>query len=242
MPDPRSAIRRAAGVAAACLAVACSTPADRPSADSASTATPAPAAPSPAATDSGGGAVHIARERRIDLTGDGAPEHLTLVAHGPRYDSLDVRLEIRGSDDAVLYAADWGSEMYFKYEPAAGQADSTIRRKVTALLDRVLSDTAFVRPRGGRGNGPVVADTSTIRYDVAEQTWRTSHGVAPFAPLPTSAYGAIDSVRVDMARVQRIAGEVAAAPTFTYFSGGELTRTLAWSPSERRFVRIFECC
>jgi hypothetical protein len=233
MTVPRHSNRPVAVLGAALIVAACSTSADRPSADTAGAA--------PAPTDHGG-AVHVARERRIDLTGDGAPEHLTLLADGPRYDSLDVRLEIRGNDDAVLYADDWGSEMYFKYEPAAGQADSTIRRKVVALLDRVLSDTAFVRPRGGRGNSPIVADTSAIRYDVAEQTWRASHGVAPFAPLPTSAYGAIDSVRVDPARIQRIAGELAAAPTFTYFSGGELTRTLAWSSSERRFVRLFECC
>jgi hypothetical protein len=34
----------------------------------------------------------------------------------------------------------------------------------------------------------------------------------------------------------------ASLPTFVFFSGGEYTRTIAWSPSAGRFFSIWECC
>ena len=186
--------------------------------------------------------MNLSRDRAIDLTRDGSPERLLVTARGPRYDSLDVRLEIRGAGDSLLYEARWGSELYFFYDPAAGQPDSAIQRKVVQAIDRLLHDSAFVRPRVAGPKGVMPVDTSVVRYDLAEYDWRKANGVGPFAELPPAADPGIDGMRIEPARVMRIAGETAAEPSFTFFSGGELTRTLVWSPTERRFVRVFECC
>ena len=46
----------------------------------------------------------------------------------------------------------------------------------------------------------------------------------------------------ERARTEAVAAELRGRPTFTYFQGGELTNTIAWSDQERTFVRVFSCC
>jgi hypothetical protein len=196
------------------------------------------------------GAIVLRRERDHDLTGDGRPERLRVIARGPGFQSLDVRLEIRGADERLLYLARWNAERYFHYDGLAGKADSTIERIVRGHVDRLLADTAFVArvaydPRGR----PAAVDTEAVRYDLAEMDVRRRRGVADTMPSPTNLviHVAEDSggvrTRADVsARVRTLATELATRPRFTYFAGGEETYSLAWSDSERRFVRVFACC
>lgn len=196
------------------------------------------------------GRVALRRERWTDLTRDGRPERLGVQARGPRFQALDVRLEIAAPDGRMLYLARWSSERYFHYDGLEGKADSTVARMVREHVDRLLGDSAFVRRQlfDGRGR-PVPVDTEAVRYDVAEMDLRRRRGVADTMPTPTTLviHVADDSggtrTRGEVsARAAALAVELRDRPRFTYFAGGEETYSIAWSDRERRFVRVFACC
>ena len=188
----------------------------------------------------------IVKERLEDLTGDGVPEKLTVTARGPKIDSLRVHLEIRGAGDSVLYASSWDSHFYFQYldRPAMSDAaaDSTVRRR----LDAVLADTAFrVGVRGAPGdtiNASMMRDA--IRYDIATHRLRTARGLGPGAELPRAAHDSVNVLAgtVPRAEIEALFNELKTKKSFTYFAGGEVTYSIAWSDRERRFVTIFSCC
>jgi hypothetical protein len=205
------------------------------------------------ATDSAGTAggavadsINIVKERLEDLTGDGVNEKIVLTARGPKMDSLRVRLEIRGSGDSVHYVSSWTSQFYFQYldRPTMtdAAADSTVRRR----LDAVLADSAF--RTGVRGSA---ADTiqatmmrDAIRYDIATTQLRVAHGLPLDVELPPSAHDSINTLAsaVAKARIDALYDELKGKKSFTYFAGGEVTYSIAWSDRERRFVTIFSCC
>jgi hypothetical protein len=194
----------------------------------------------------------IAMERTAsrDLTGDGVPERLRVRATGARFDSLLVQLEIfDGRDGARLYTTRWSTRDYFKYEPAAGQPDSlAIRERVVRRnFDRILSDSAFIAPRTTLADGTTqTVDTAVVRYHLQELDWRRAHGIADTLPTPSEAESQLGRQRVvsaaERARTILVANELQGRATFTYFEGGELTNTIAWSDREHAFVRVFSCC
>lgn len=189
--------------------------------------------------------VTLHSERSYDLTGDDRPERVSVNARGPAYDSLTVRLEIRSPADSVLYATRWSSFDYFKYEPRAGKADSTVARIVRGHLERVLVDSAFSPAGTLRRLGssrPVVIDTGSIRYDEAARRWRASHAWPDSTPLPPRAEGELRPADVPAELVTSLASELRGKPTFTFHAGGELTYTIAWSDRARRFVIVSSCC
>jgi hypothetical protein len=47
---------------------------------------------------------------------------------------------------------------------------------------------------------------------------------------------------VPEADVALLVAELAQRPSFTYYAGGEVVYTIAWSDRERRFIRIQACC
>ena len=197
-------------------------------------------------------AINIVKDRAEDLTGDGVAEKISLTARGSEIDSLPVRLEIRSADDSVLYAASWNSHFYFQYldRPAMSDAaaDSTVRRR----LDEVLLDTAFrIVPADAGKPMRTPADTiqsdmmrDAIRYDIATNQWRTQHGLGLGAEVPPAAHDSINmmAAAVPRAQIDALFEELRGKKTFTFFAGGEVTYSIAWSAREQRFVTVFSCC
>jgi hypothetical protein len=195
-----------------------------------------------------GDAITIRRAREVDLTGDRRPERFVVVATGPRYDSLDVTLEIRSPEDSLLYADSWDSGFYFHYDDRSQLTDSIVEQRVRAQIDSLLGNASF-RPGGTeltsdeRMNREGMRDA--IRYDVAEEMWRRANGVPVDSSTPPTAMDAVNQLARDSvsdARVESLVAELLDRPTFRYFAGGEATYAIAWSDEERRFVTVWACC
>ena len=191
-------------------------------------------------------AISISRQRSEDLTGDGAPEMLTLAARGPAIDSLRVRLEIRSASDSLLYAATWDSHFYFQYVERASLSDAAADSIVRRHLDVVLGDTAFrvVPAATGRDTIQTTMMRDAIRYDIATHRLRTAHGIAPGEEVPPSAHDSINvlATAVRRAEIDALVDELRGRRSFTFFAGGEVTYSIAWSDREKRFVTVFSCC
>jgi hypothetical protein len=214
------------------LSAACGRDADRKASGTAATGDP----------------ITIRRTREVDLTGDRRPERFVVVATGPRYDSLDVTLEIRSPEDSLLYADSWDSGFYFHYDDRSQLTDSAVEQRVRAQIDSLLGDASF-RPAGSalttdeRGNREGMRDA--IRYDVAEEMWRLANRIPIDSSTPPSALDAVNQLARDSvsdARVESLVAELRDRPTFRYFAGGEATYAIAWSDEERRFVTVWACC
>lgn len=200
-------------------------------------------------SDAAGDAITIRRTREVDLTGDRRPERFVVVATGPRYDSLDVALEIRSPEDSLLYTDSWDSGFYLHYDDRSQLTDSAVEHRVRAQIDSLLVSGAF-RPAGSelatadeRMNREGMRDA--IRYDVAEEMWRRANGVPIDSSTPPPAMDAINQLARDSvsdARVESLVAELRDRPTFRYFAGGEATYAIAWSDEERRFVTVWACC
>lgn len=192
--------------------------------------------------------ISIRRTREADLTGDGRAERLAVMAGGPRYDSLEVTLEIRSPDDSLLYTASWESTYYFAYDDRTQLSDSAVEHRVRAQVDSLLGDDAFL-PGGtemttdARLNREGMRDA--IRFDVAEEMWRRTNNLPADSSTPPSAMNAINAIALDSvsdARVESLVAELRDRPSFRYFAGGESTYVIAWSDEERRFVTVWACC
>lgn len=195
-----------------------------------------------------GDAITIRRSREVDLTGDRQPERFLVLATGPRYDSLEVTLEIRSSGDSLLYTTSWESSFYFHYDDRSQLTDSVVEHRVRAQIDSLLANSAF-QP-AGRGlttderiNREEMRDA--IRYDIAEDRWRTANGIPADSSTPPQAWDAIQRIARDSvseAQIESLVAELRDRPTFRYFAGGEATYAIAWSDEERRFVTVWSCC
>ena len=229
----KTTFARSLVAAAVLLLAACTPKADAP--DSAS------AAAAPAADP-----INIVKERSEDLSGDGVNEKITLSARGSQMDSLRVRLEIRSADDSLLYASSWGSRFYFQYVDRAGMSDAAADSTVRRHLDAVLADSAF--RMGVPGSAADTMRTAmmrdAIRYDIATNGWRTQHGLALGAEIPPTAHDSINIVAaaVPKSQIDALFQELKGKKSFTFFAGGEVTYSIAWSDREQRFVTIFSCC
>jgi hypothetical protein len=190
--------------------------------------------------------MHAFRARKaFDLTGDGSPETVLLQARGPRVDSAQVDLLILATNGDTLYHDVWNTQRYFQYEKRSSFTDAEATSKIVAHLQRVLSDSAFTSdgpPARLTDNFPDGIDHDAIRYDLKEATVRERHGLRPAQPLRGSMYDEMEKVEVPTAAIDSLAAELSDMPTFTYFAGGEVTSTIAWSAARNRFIRIFSCC
>jgi hypothetical protein len=184
-------------------------------------------------------------ERRIDLTGNGLLERVTLDARGPSYDSLHIRLQIRSDADSLLYHDGWSSRRYIEAEVGAPPEDTAVQRLVRGHLTEMLKDAAFAPPAiiAGEVHEPgIMPDRDAVHHDIAEYSWRRSAGLPDTMPLPAGATDEIAAMLVPDADLAALAGELARQPSFTYYVGGEVTNNIAWSHQERRFIRIRSCC
>ena len=199
-------------------------------------------------TTAGGDAITIRRTREVDLTGDRRPERFLVLATGPRYDSLEVTLEIRSPEDSLLYTASWESSFYFHYDDRSQLTDSIVEQRVRAQIDSLLSNASF-DPGGSelttneRMNREGMRDA--IRFDIAEEMWRTANRIPADSSTPPPAWDTIHPTARDSvsdARIESLVAELRGRPTFRYFAGGEATYAIAWSDEERRFVTVWSCC
>jgi hypothetical protein len=195
-----------------------------------------------------GDPITIRRTREVDLTGDRRPERFLVVATGPRYDSLEVTLEIRSPEDSLLYVDSWDSGFYFHYDDRSQLTDSVVEQRVRAQIDSLLGNASF-RPAGTqlttdeRMNQEGMRDA--IRYDVAEEIWRRANQIPIDSSTPPTALDAVNQLAQDSvsdARIESLVAELRDRPTFRYFAGGEATYSIAWSDEERRFVTVWACC
>jgi hypothetical protein len=229
----KTTLAKALAAAVVLLVAACTPKSDAP--DSASAA-------APPATDP----INIVKERSEDLTGDGVNEKITLSARGSQMDSLRVRLEIRSADDSLLYASSWGSRFYFQYVERAGMSDAAADSTVRWHLDAVLVDSAFRTGVPGSSADTMRAAMmrDAIRYDIATNEWRTRHALALGAEIPPTAHDSINlaAASVPKSKIDALFQELQGKKSFTFFAGGEVTYSIAWSDREQRFVTIFSCC
>ena len=210
--------------------------------------TPKADAPSPArdTVPAPADSINLTKERSEDLTGDGSNERITVTARGSRMDSLRVRLEIRSADDSLLYASSWSSRFYFQYLDRASIPDAAADSIVRRHLDAVLADSAFRTGTPGPAADTMRATMmrDAIRYDIATNQLRTRHGLALGAEIPPSAHDSINTLAtaVPKSQIDALFEELRGKRSFTYFAGGEVTYSIAWSQREQRFVTIFSCC
>jgi hypothetical protein len=109
-----------------------------------------------------------------------------------------------------------------------------VRRRV----DELLGDDAITRP--ATPNATVV-DARVVALDVAERAWRTSNRVADTIALPAVSRDAIAAAARDTMRVRALVAELRRQPSLGWLQG-DGRQAIAWSPTERRFVRVRRCC
>ena len=191
------------------------------------------------------------RDRHFDFTGDGVPEEIKVRASGPRSDGLEVTLRIEDPSDSVIYADSWSSAYYLKYTDARTRADRrAVRALVQSALERLVADSSLGAPVADRlrqsAEGAPENRLQTVRRDVAERIWREKHDMAEDSVIPPEDFDSLEALvrtRPDRARVQRLLSDVDATDRYyMYHRGGEETLAIAWSPREKRFVRIWHCC
>ena len=153
--------------------------------------------------------------------GDGGVDTLLLVATGTRAESLQVRFRIR-SAGKVVYEATWPSELYFAYDaPVESIPGPRLRAVVLRHLDQFLEPDAF----GRLSAADSAAALEILPYEVCGDSLATASRCP--SDLVTQAWRGV------LASARR---------TFTVFSGGEHTRTIAWSRRAQRFYVVFSCC
>lgn len=187
-----------------------------------------------------------------DLTGDGIPDTLILRATGHRVDSLQVTLDIR-SQGRGLYHEAWLSNWYFQYDAPLYRIDEQTKRS------RVFHHLrAFFRPESfalldtagaGRPWRPSEDDRDPrnsiafdFKYGRALDSLMRTH--VPRDSAQSIARRDALTASLDSSYILRVWQDLARRRpmTFTFFSGGEYTRTIVWSPVVRRFVIVFSCC
>ncbi len=193
------------------------------------------------------GQVWLQKEVVRDLTGDGAPDTLQLTAVGRQSDSLTISLVIRVAG-RVAYRDTWKSIYYFQYDlPIHTLRRVYIDSLVRAELNGFFSPESFQPPDTQHLVESADEDEHGARSHIAREMkqgrYLREHGIAR-DQLSTSDYRAIDRITVDSGEVNAIANDILRHTklAFTYFSGGEDTRTIAWSTLKRRFYVIWGCC
>lgn len=156
-----------------------------------------------------------------DLTGDGRIDTLLLTATGTRPESLHVQFTIRSAGRTV-YEETWSSAYYFAYDaPVESIPTVRVRSAVSRHLGRFFAAESF-----GRLSSADSAEAFDILpYEVCGDSVARGPG-CPARVIARTWRDLLASARV----------------TFTFFSGGEYTRTIAWSRRARRFYVVFSCC
>ena len=186
-----------------------------------------------------------------DFTEDGVPDTLILQATGKRVDSLQITFEIR-SQGRRLYHEHWLSTWYFQNDgPVDNIGESVKRERVFRHLREFFQprrygalDTAGAGKQWSPEDGDDPRSTVAfyLSYDEAFDSLTRAQVDSEAAASRARKYAW--TARVDTQKISRAwQAMVRRRPvTFTFFSGGEYTRTIAWSQILGRFVVVFSCC
>lgn len=187
------------------------------------------------------------RDRSVerDLTGDGQPERLRLALSGTEPGDLEVAFTV-SSGGRELFSEDWNSRLYFVYaEPIEDIPPDSVRARVRDRVSEFFAAEKF---------GKVAVDdmvTPAIATDLIARQLAYAEALESLPddmPEEEAELAAHDRANADSDRYRAEASAIwremldASLPTFVFFSGGEYTRTIAWSPSAGRFFSIWECC
>jgi hypothetical protein len=191
------------------------------------------------------GVQQFAARKAFDLTGDGRPETVVVDAAGPRIDTARIVLAVLAANGDMLYKDSWNANDYFMYEYRSTMSDSAANAKVLTHLKQLLSDDRFTSdgPSVQLGKSiPGGIDRDAVRYDLKEEAVRARHRVPRGVALTPPMYAELEKAPAPESTIDSLITELKTRPTFTYYGGGEVTSTVAWSASRGRFVRIFSCC
>ena len=216
--------------------------------DTADSAVGAGAMPTATGPVAASGDLLLRNEKYHELDGDDEnAERLVATLSRGSLDSIMVRLEIRTSKDRILYRHEWPAVAYVKYQDPPGAVDDSalVMSATRRELAKIFAPTAFIHGFEAPGPaGKTEPDFDAIRFDIAEHEYRTRNSLKLWEPLPRGAYDAINAIARDipLARIRTVANDTLQMPAFKYYAGGEENYVIAWSPSERRMVRIAACC
>ena len=187
-----------------------------------------------------------------DLTGDGVLDSLILQATGTRVDSLSITFDIR-SRGSRLYHETWLSTWYFQYdapidsigEPAKRvQVFKHLREFFRSLSYGVLDTLGTGKPwrPSEDDRDPRGTIAFNLKYERAFDSLTHAHVNVDSAEARARNYAW--SAPVDTQQILRAWRELARVrpTTFTFFSGGEYTRTIVWSAVVQKFVVVWSCC
>jgi hypothetical protein len=188
-----------------------------------------------------------------DLTGDGVPETLAVAAEGTHLDSLRITFTI-SSGGRVLYEESWWSAWYFVYDaPLDSIPEARKRARILGHLEEFFEPGAFGALAGPPPGAPGVSATAPGD----EPLDHISAQLRAPALRDSLARAGVDSATAALrAEQEAYAGGAwhsdaratwremyeRAPTTFTFFSGGEHTRTIAWSGRHWRFFTVESCC
>ena len=158
-----------------------------------------------------------------DLTGDNVPEILSLTGRGQTVDSLEVTFTITSSGRTV-FETKWSDTRAVGFDAGRRVLSAAEHRRRLRELGRFFfADEKFISPAEFlirlRGSAPRHID---LIPDVIARDLHPS----------------------DRSRAQLIWDEMQAAgiTLFEFSVGGDAVTTIGWSPSDRRFYRLLECC
>lgn len=162
-----------------------------------------------------------------DLTGDGRPEVLRLVAAGRSTDSLDVTFSIVSST-AILYTdtmapvtRNWGYDAGRRALPRAHHRARLDEYGNWFFHARNFTSTeGFVDNLRKWASHHISRIPQVIDRDRAEGT------------LPNSAAAAATWEEIQRSKVT----------VFMYSPGGDSIRAIAWSERDQRFYQLMDCC
>ena len=194
-----------------------------------------------------------------DLTGDGVPDTLRLVASGSAPFDVTVSFSI-WSGGREVYQTSWDSGGYFKYEPElvmSEPGDSVLYAHVLKQLDPFFDSSAFMVVPPGALN----ADYSRSPFDPPDMDndpvkLISGQLLMPFLTDSLSAAGMDSTSAFRQARslaywsgrmhpeAQGIWDMMTAEEllTFRFNAGGEANQRIAWSRVNRRFFYVWACC
>ncbi|MCZ6918104.1 MAG: hypothetical protein O7I93_15130 [Gemmatimonadetes bacterium] len=165
-----------------------------------------------------------------DLTGDGQREILEVRAVGETSDDLTITFRVI-ADGRDIYATEWDSRAYFTDDDSgdAERRDAQVRSALAEFFDRGFAPVTHTHPFMGT---PL------------PEAWRPnpeSDDPREWIARELRAAGRGD---VDAAAVTAIWDEMVGrgALGFSFSTGGQERRRIAWSPRLGRFLVIWSCC
>jgi hypothetical protein len=173
---------------------------------------------------SGDTTIVLGRVQR-DLTGDGAPEVLTVLATGPSVDSLtNVRFTIEAAGGTLYQLRLAPLTHTVGYDGGRHQVSAQEhRRRLQDFAGWFFAESKFLRP--------------TAFVDFLRQSARLRIPEIPAVMARHREAG-------DSSDAVTIWQEMQSAPItiFTFSPGGDAIVAIGWSDRTKRFYRLLECC